>query len=117
MITDLDEALVHAGVKGMKWGVRKRSASQEHTAVRSLKKKQAKELSDLEIKQAIQRMNLEKQYKDLNPKGLTKANKIALGVLAIGTTINGVMAFKNTPAGKAVIDGVKAAITKASVVN
>ena len=106
-IIDLDPVLVHAGVKGMKWGVRKSSLSPEHASVKSIRKNKAKSLSDAELKQAISRMNLEKQYKDLNPKGISKANKIALSILAIGTTVNSAIMFVNSPAGKAVVDNVK----------
>ena len=116
MITDLDEALVHAGVKGMKWGVRKRTSSSENAAIKPLKKKKAKELTDAEIKQAISRMSLEKKYNELNPKGFSKANKIVLGALAVGVTVNTIMNFKNTAAGKAVVDGFKIAWDKASAV-
>jgi hypothetical protein len=113
MIDDVDNFLAHYGKKGMKWGVKKASVSQEHSSVKKLRKSKAKSLTDAELKQAIGRMNLEKQYKDLNPKGISKANKIALGILAIGTTINTAMAFSNTPAGKVIVDNVKKAFAKA----
>lgn len=106
-IIDLDPVLVHAGVKGMKWGVRKASLSPEHASVKSIRKSKAKSLTDAELKQAIGRMNLEKQYKDLNPKGISRANKIALSILAIGTTVNSAIMFVNSPAGKAVVENVK----------
>lgn len=113
-ISDLDDTLVHAGKKGMKWGIRKAPLSPEHASVKGLKKSKAKTLTDAELRQAIGRMNLEKQYKDLNPKGISKANKIALSILAIGTTINTAIAFSNTPAGKAVKDSVTKLLSKVS---
>lgn len=112
MIDEVDNFLAHYGKKGMKWGVRKASLSPEHASVKSIRKSKAKSLTDAELKQAIGRMNLEKQYKDLNPKGISKANKIALSILAIGTTINSAIIFANSPAGKAVVSGVKTALTK-----
>jgi hypothetical protein len=112
MIDEVDNFLAHYGKKGMKWGVKKASLSPEHASVKSIRKSKAKSLTDAELKQAIGRMNLEKQYKDLNPKGISKANKIALSILAIGTTINSAMIFANSPAGKAVVNGVKSALTK-----
>jgi hypothetical protein len=106
IISDLDDTLVHAGKKGMKWGVRKTPLSPEHASVKSLRKNKARTLTDAELRQAIGRMNLEKQYKDLNPKGISRANKIALSILAIGTTVNSAIIFANSPAGKAVKDTV-----------
>lgn len=112
MIKDLSNVLIHTGKKGMKWGVRKAPLSSEHSTVKTLKKSKAKSLSDAELKQAIGRMNLEKQYKDLNPKGISRANKIALSILAVGTTVNAAIAYANTPAGKAVVDTVKNMMSK-----
>lgn len=112
MIDEVDNFLAHYGKKGMKWGVRKASLSPEHASVKTIRKSKAKSLSDAELKQAISRMNLEKQYKDLNPKGISKANKIALSILAIGTTVNSAMMFVNSPAGKAVVDNVKKLLAK-----
>lgn len=112
MTEDLINVLIHAGKKGMKWGVRKAPLSSEHATVKVIKKNKAKSLTDAELKQAISRMNLEKQYKDLNPKGITRANKIALSVLAVGTTLNAAITYANTPAGKAVVDTVKNILAK-----
>lgn len=112
IISDLDNTLVHAGKKGMKWGVRKTPLAPEHATVKGLKKNKAKTLTDAELRQAIGRMNLEKQYKDLNPKGISRANKIALSILAIGTTVNTAIMFTNSPAGKAVKDSVVKLLSK-----
>lgn len=63
-----NEFLEHHGIKGMRWGVRKRStASGPATAHPS--KPHAKDLSDEDLKKAIDRMDLEKKYSALiNPK-------------------------------------------------
>lgn len=61
----IEEALVHAGVKGMKWGVRKSSTKQ--AAQRTTYKKGPKSLSDAELRRRVSRMETEKKYIDLNP--------------------------------------------------
>lgn len=114
MTEDLINVLIHAGKKGMKWGVRKAPLSPEHSTIKKLKKNRAKSLSDTELKQVINRMNLEKQYRDLktDPETLNRTVKVALSVLAVGTTINSAINFANSPAGKAVKDGVVKILAK-----
>lgn len=114
MTEDLINVLIHAGKKGMKWGVRKAPLSSEHSSAKALKKKSAKSLTDSELKQVIGRMNLERQYKDLKsePQTLNRANKIALSILAVGTTVNSAIMFVNSPAGKAVVENVKNVLAK-----
>lgn len=116
MIEDVEDFLAHYGKLGMKWGRRSASAksktSEDYASVKKLKKTRARKLSNEELKKAINRMNLEKQYRDLNPKGISKGNKIALTILAVGTTVNSAIAFANSPAGQAVKTAVKDIINK-----
>ena len=66
--------LMHFGVKGMKWGVRK---SRIKTAGRWTSKKQAKidGMSDDQLKKANNRLRLEKEYKQLTQTKLEKYRK------------------------------------------
>lgn len=107
-MNDPEDFLAHYGKLGMKWG-RRTAPSSENLAVRDLRRKSASSLTDSELKQAIGRMKLEKQYKDLNPKGLSRGYKVVLGVLALATTANTAYAFKDTPVGKAVVKQVQRA--------
>lgn len=92
--------LSHAGVKGMKWGVRKkRSLSRDHTTVRTIRKKRGAELNNANLQKAINRINLENQYKKLNP---SKASRYIAAVVAAGVTANKVIAFTRSPAGKVI---------------
>jgi hypothetical protein len=103
MTLSTQEFLAHYGVKGMKWGVRKapdrsRSASnwkarkdKERAAklekASSSKRNAAKKMSDDELKAAVQRLQLEKQYVELSqqPQQLTRGQKFAkdLGDIAV----------------------------------
>lgn len=68
--------LKHVGVLGMHWGVRKRGpASQEHTRAKDLKKKHVSELSNEELKTAITRLQLEKQFKDITSSSSTRGQR------------------------------------------
>jgi hypothetical protein len=93
---DVDTFLEHFGVRGMKWGVRKKARSVD-TSVESTAKGRAKSddaktaasslnrskkqgvgsLSNQELKALNERMNLESSYKQLNAKQKNGARKFA----------------------------------------
>ena len=80
----MDDVLVHYGVKGMKWGVRRTPAQLGHdtgrkkTTNRSIKKQRKKDsknrrrLSDVDLDQRVNRLKKEKElkkltYEDIHP--------------------------------------------------
>lgn len=68
--------LYHWGVKGMKWGVRKKRApSEDHVRTKTLKKKRLYELSNDELKDLNTRMQLEVQYKNLKKQNVSAGKK------------------------------------------
>lgn len=78
----------HYGVKGMKWGVRRSQAQLDRAAKRrsnspAAKRKEAKSMSDAELRSSINRLQMEKQYVDLTADKKTQfgAKKVG-GVLA-----------------------------------
>lgn len=80
---DYEEALAHYGIKGMRWGVRKdrrskskRQPSPDRAKVDDLKKKRYKELTNEELRVLNNRLNMEKQYKDLKKQDMTAGQKI-----------------------------------------
>lgn len=89
-MNELDVVLTHYGVKGMHWGTRSNAPAPTEDHVRTAdvktraKNDGLKTLSNKELQDAINRMNLEQQYKRLNPsktkKGLQFAADILLGV-------------------------------------
>ena len=66
-----DYALIHTGIFGMKWGFRKakKNTTSKKVPTKFAKtptvKKSIKEMSDTEMRDTINRMQMEKQYKDL----------------------------------------------------
>lgn len=78
----IDDFLKHYGVLGMRWGKRKsRNISSDFSRATSLKKKHISELSDDELTTLTKRLNLEKNYKQLNPSKIKKGAKAVDGVL------------------------------------
>lgn len=90
----VNEILSHYGVKGMRWGVRKkRSESRDRRPLTSARKKSVKSLSDKQLRSAIARMRLEREYKSLKQasKKLNAGKKLIGGILtgvATKTAIN-----------------------------
>lgn len=79
-IKELQESLVHYGVLGMRWGVRKgkgtpRARSADAQSARNLRRKSASELSNQEIEAYLKRARLEKQYKEATATRKDKAKK------------------------------------------
>ena len=84
-MTTSDEILAHYGVKGMKWGVIRSRASkisqrrgekegpshdatQAHASKKRVKRSGTQALTNAELKQLVERMDLEQRYSKLNEK-------------------------------------------------
>ena len=91
--------LKHHGIKGMKWGVRRteeelararshvnntKSLSRSTTKLRrTAEMEDPSKMSDEELRQKVQRMNLEKQYKDLSTSQVNKGEAITMAALDV----------------------------------
>lgn len=60
------EFLEHVGVKGMKWGVRRNSSSKLTSNSKNKAPSPTKKLSNDQLRQAVDRMRLEQQFKQLS---------------------------------------------------
>lgn len=106
--TNAVKEMLHYGVKGMHWGVRKAStsrpssdASKASKAHTKLKSSGIKSLSNEEIQALTKRMDLEKRVKDIHSP-VKRGHNAVKGVLALGATLNAAILFSQSPAGKAV---------------
>lgn len=111
-------ALTHAGVKGMKWGVRryqnkdgsltpagKKRYSEDSFRVKQIRKKKVRQMSNQELKDANNRLQLEKTYGELTKKK-NRGQQAVKAYIATAGTIAGVVAATATYAkyGNAALD-------------
>ena len=79
-----EEELMHYGVLGMRWGVRRaskrRGSSKKKKASRQSQQQPKRRMSNKELQSRVKRMKLEQQYrdltKDLTPKTKSKMEKL-----------------------------------------
>ena len=90
-MSELDtDYLSHHGILGMHWGIKRghtSSTSNQHSSEDYLKSKKLKtkkidQMSNAELKTLTERMQLEKQYKDLKKSDISKGQKFVEDVLA-----------------------------------
>lgn len=108
------DILAHYGIKGMRWGVRrvnpsgksskKEEASEDHKRSREQKAHPVSSMSNKELKDLNNRLQLEKTYKELTGKNqsvIKRGMKPAKEILEVGTTMAAMYTLYNSPAGKA----------------
>ena len=79
-----DNELYHHGVKGMKWGVRRTPAQLGHKPSKlttSQRKSEMKKMSDTELRNRINRIQMEKQYMQLTAPEVSAGKKFVKDVL------------------------------------
>lgn len=122
-----DDFFAHYGVKGMRWGVRrradgtvertgKRMKSEDYTTSREIMKKRPYEMSNSELKKLNERLQLEQTYAQLSQKNnvgkVRKGENYVKTATSLGKTASEVYNLVNSPAGKAAAAAVKVALNK-----
>lgn len=118
MKTKNDDTIVHYGVLGMKWGVRKggssegkrRTASKDHTTSRKLQSRKKTSLSNRELEKVNRRLQLERTNDSLR-----SSRSFVSKALAVGGTMTSAYALVNSPPGKKAVSFVKNAIESESM--
>ncbi len=75
------EFLEHYGVPGMKWGKSKGSSTSSSTSKKSTSTNPVKKLSDDDLRKKINRMQMEKQYKQLTSKEKSSGQKFVTDII------------------------------------
>ena len=73
--------ITHHGILGMKWGKRKNSSAFGSVVGRKKSSPDVKKMSDSELKQKINRLQMEKQYTQLTRKESSAGKKFVMNVL------------------------------------
>lgn len=125
MARTADDVLIHYGVKGMKWGVRRsreerararaarKQESEDYQQAKQLRKKKPSQMSNAELRKLNERMQLEQTYANLMSKqgnAVTRGNDYVKSALAVAKTGADVYNTLNSPAGKAAQELVKGAL-------
>lgn len=99
--------LAHYGVLGMKWGVRRKSRtpSADSVKVKNIRKKRIDEMSNQDLRDANNRLQLENQYKQLTKKTNVGKKASDTFIKTAGTITAVIGAYKvYEKVGSAVID-------------
>jgi hypothetical protein len=108
---EVEQLIEHYGVKGMRWGVRRKrpKSSADSSSVSRLLKKKPRQLSDAELKKINNRLNLERQFSSLNPSKTAKGKKFVSSILSNAgkTVLTSAVAAGLTLGGKALIEYAK----------
>lgn len=81
------DSLEHYGVKGMKWGKR-RAAKKEAAAEAESTRQKVKNMSDDELRSAINRIKMEKEFAALTTKQVNVGQKVVGNILLdVGKTL------------------------------
>lgn len=104
-----EEMLQHYGILGMKWGVRRTPAQLTRANGRAGKSDEIKKMSDSELRSKINRLQMEKQYKQLTGSVISVGRKMVQDILT-----NAAKQTATTYVSKYMTKGIDVAIKKAT---
>lgn len=93
----------------------KSEGSEDYQKSKEMLKRGAKNLSTKELKDLTTRLQLEKQYQNLNPSDTKKGLDAVKKITAAGTTITTLYALTKTPLGKDVTSAITSAVKDAGL--
>ena len=111
----VEDTLAHYGILGMKWGVRRaigpdglvrktlginQNRHEDYTKARALKKKGYKNLSTKELQVLNQRLQLEKNHRQLRTDDTLRGLDAVKAVTTVGTSLAALYALSTTPLGQ-----------------
>jgi hypothetical protein len=120
----VESILEHHGVKGMHWGIRnpesrvrlarrnKPPASSDFRKTLPHRGKPVHTLTNKQLKAVNERINLEQNYRRMNPSTLKKGSMAVGAIVGVATTATTIYNMYNSPAGKALISAGKKALKK-----
>ena len=114
--SNVNPFLEHYGKKGMRWGVRtgKSKTSSDYRKTSSHRGKKPSQLTNKQLQELNKRMNLEQNYRKMNPTKVKKGQALAKGIMASATAAASVYTLVNSPPGKASVKAGKNLLRKSS---
>lgn len=92
---EVDDVLEHHGIKGQKWGIRHDPktgrVTGDHRRVAELRKKPVSSLTNNQLKVANERLNLEQNFRRLNPTTVQKGHNTVKSILATAGTVTAIV--------------------------
>lgn len=121
---DLDDVISHFGIRGMRWGVRRRPGknglvtpkapqSEDYKMHMENKKKGSKALSDNELRRLNDRLNMEQNYAKLTSRTkktfdtVNKGHDYVKTALKLTTLMTSAYAFSKTESGRKIVEALK----------
>lgn len=115
---NVSDILEHHGIKGQKWGIRHKPNSKtgrvstDFKISNDLRKRPVSSLSNKQINTVNTRLNLEQNFRRLNPTTVERGKRRAQALLATAGIAVTAFNLLNSPAGKAAVSAGKKAIKK-----
>lgn len=81
-----NQYLSHYGILGMRWGVRRSKSQLSRKHRKKVASDDVKKMSDSELRQKINRLQMEKQYTQLTNEKISKGKKFIAGILVGSAT-------------------------------